>query len=242
MPQAPEDWLKIANDFQERWNFPNTLGAIDGKHISLQAPPHPGSVFYNYKHFFSIVLMALVDADYQFIYVDVGCNGRISDGGVFAGSNLKGALDRRLANIPGKSPLKGDDTQEMSYHMLGDEAFPLREDLMKPFPFRNMSEEQRIFNYRLSRARRVVENAFGIMAAKFRIFLGRIILAPEKAESLVLATCALHNFLRSTRDAAYIGPGTLDDEDEGHHLIHGSWRATDSSLLGLGIDSDFYYR
>ncbi|KAK6186029.1 hypothetical protein SNE40_008144 [Patella caerulea] len=128
--------------------------------------------------------MALVDADYQFIYVDVGCNGRISDGGVFAGSNLKDASDRRPANIPGKSPLPGDGTQEMFYQMLGDEAFPLREDLMKHFPFRNMSEEQRIFNYRLSRARRVVENAFGIVAAKFIIILGRIILAAEKAESI----------------------------------------------------------
>ena len=59
------------------------VGALDDKHVMLRPPINSGSTYYNYKHSFSVVMMALVDADYKFLYVDVGANGRISDGGVF---------------------------------------------------------------------------------------------------------------------------------------------------------------
>ena len=76
---------KAADLFQRRWNLPNRLGALDGKHIIIKLPIRSGGEFFNYKHTFSIVLMALVDADYKFLYMNVGCNGRVSDGGVFEG-------------------------------------------------------------------------------------------------------------------------------------------------------------
>jgi len=67
MPTETNEWLKISADYEEKWNFPHCLGALDGKHILLQAPTNSGSEFFNYKGHFSIVLMALVDADYSFI-------------------------------------------------------------------------------------------------------------------------------------------------------------------------------
>ena len=70
----------------------NCLGDIDGKHVNIKTPVNSGSQFLNYKHSFSVVMMALVDADYKFIYCDVGCNGRISDGGVFGGCSLDEAM------------------------------------------------------------------------------------------------------------------------------------------------------
>ena len=74
-PESEEDWLKIATGFEEKWQLPHCVGAADGKHIRIIHPPKSGSEFYNYKGFFSIVLMAVVDADYNFIFADVGCQG-----------------------------------------------------------------------------------------------------------------------------------------------------------------------
>ena len=81
VPSSNEEWLDIAKQFEERWNFPNCLGAIDGKHIILQPPANSGSFYYNYKHTHSIVLLAVAGPDYQALYADVGTNGRSSDGG-----------------------------------------------------------------------------------------------------------------------------------------------------------------
>lgn len=86
MPQIAADWLNIAKDFENFWNFPNELGALDGKHILFRVSKKDGSAFQNYKNSQSIVLMAMVDAHYNFRYIDVGCNGRVSDGGVFLNS------------------------------------------------------------------------------------------------------------------------------------------------------------
>ena len=69
-PSTPEEWERVAENFSARWQFEHCLGALDGKHITITAPGKTGSVFYNYKGHFSIVLMGLVDADYNFLYVD----------------------------------------------------------------------------------------------------------------------------------------------------------------------------
>lgn len=78
-------------------------------------------------------------------------------------------LERGTLSVPPDSPLPGTDTPT-HYVILADEAFPLKPYLMRPYPGRNLDVCKKIFNYRLSRGRRVVENAFGLLAQKFRIY------------------------------------------------------------------------
>ncbi|XP_033111533.1 uncharacterized protein LOC117112557 [Anneissia japonica] len=99
MPSSPDDWEKLANDFYLRWNYPNSLGAIDGKNIHIQAPNNSGSKYFCYKGHFSIVLLALVDANYCFTYIDVGNYGSASDGGIFARSTLSEAIDKGTVTL-----------------------------------------------------------------------------------------------------------------------------------------------
>ena len=164
-PVNPTEWLAVAKVFEDRWNLPHCIGAIDGKHVAIRPPPKGGSMYFNYKHFHSLVLMALVDADYKFMTVDVGAPGAGSDGGVFANMELRECFEDGSIGLPPPAPLPGGDV-DVGYFMVGDDAFPLRPWLMKPLPLQHMTNEQRIYNYRISRARRVVENAFGILAAR----------------------------------------------------------------------------
>ena len=93
----------------------------------------------------------------------MGCQGRISDGGVFHNTSLHRAIEDGTARIPRNGALPNTDVV-LPYAIVGDEAFPLRSYLMKPFPQRNLTRDQRRYNYRISRARRIVENAFGVLA------------------------------------------------------------------------------
>ena len=189
---------------------------MDGKHVQLKCPFNSGSYYFNYKSSFSIVLLALVDADYEFLYVDVGCNGRISDGGVFRNSSLTNVLSLNTLNIP------LSDSENLPHVVVADDTFPLKTYMMKPYAFKNLCTEKRAFNYHLSRTHRVVENAFGILANRFQIFLTPIAVVPETAVKIVLASCVLHNFLRTESPHRYTPTGTYDIESiENGQIRHG---------------------
>ncbi|GBP44050.1 hypothetical protein EVAR_85204_1 [Eumeta japonica] len=114
--------------------------------------------------------MAVVDDKYRFIIVDIGAFGRNSDGGIFASSKLARRLESNSLDIPNDKPLPGSDRHK-PHVFIGDEAFPLMKNLMRPYPrCRGLSKAQTIFNERLSRACKVVEDAFGILYQKFGIY------------------------------------------------------------------------
>ena len=198
VPSTENEWKSIACEFENKWNFPNCVGAIDGKHIVMQAPASSGSYYFNYKKTHSIVLMAVVNANYEFTMVDIGDSGRQSDGGVFAASKLGFAMDNDQLGLPKPRILPGTNTL-FPYVFVGDEAFPLKTYLIKPYARHAAGIEEQITNYRISRARRQVENVFGICASRFRIFRRPIIGDVETVISVTKAVVALHNFLMHGR-------------------------------------------
>lgn len=126
-----------------------------------------------------------MDSSYKFLYVDVGAIGSESDGGMFAQTQLNDMLAGQKANLPQPKPLANtrNGGEPVEYFMVGDDAFPLRNYLMKSYHLRCLTKEKRI--YRLSRARLTVENAFGILANRFRAFHTEMCTKPDRAESIV---------------------------------------------------------
>ena len=203
--------MDVADASERTWQFPHCIGAIVGKHVEITKPIGSGSYYYKYKHTFNVVLMTVVNANYEFIMVDVGANGRVSDGGVFANTKFCKHLKENTLHIPEPTSLLGCH-DIMPYVFVGDDAFPLMDNLMKPYAQRNLTKAQDIYNYRVSRARRVVENAFGIMSSRFRVLLSTINVCPTKASTIVLACCYLHTYLRKRHVQAYLEAG-FDMED-----------------------------
>lgn len=225
-PQSKEEWMEIAEKFERRWNFPNGLGAVDGKHIVIQQPRKSGSHYRNYKGSDSIILMGMIGPEYEFLFADVGMNGRNSDGGNWSQSPLKLALESNAINLPDARPLPGRQNA-VPFVCTGDDAFPLSSFMMKPYPQKGLTSEKRVFNYRLSRMRRISENGFGILANRWRVFRRPFSLEPEKVRAITVATITLHNWLRkdSIYGKVYVSRDLVDKEDvDTGTIINGSWR------------------
>lgn len=174
--------------------------------------------------------MALCDADYCITYANIGMQGRMSDGGVFQYCEFFKKLANQELNLPSPEKVVHGNT-ELPYVIVGDSAFPLKENLMVPYPgIHEQKSKKRIYSYRLSRARRIIENVFGIMSNVFRVLRKPMALQPEKA-ALITRTCIyLHNFLRSSKSSCmlYTPPGSLDSDINGT-ILEGSWRSEDQS-------------
>jgi hypothetical protein len=118
--------------------------------------------------------------------------------------------------------------------IVGDDAFPLKHYLLKPFSGSNLTFGQKIYNYRTSRARRIVENAFGILASRFRIFEKPIACQLSTVDRIVRTCCVLHNWLRSTAVNVYLPRGSVDEEDIDQDLIiPGTWRTETAGLRSV---------
>lgn len=142
-------------------------------------------------------------------------------------------LEGKTLNVPPPKPLADDPTTPAPYVIVADDAFPLRSYIMKPFPFRNQSLSHRVYNYRLSRVRRIIENVFGICATRFRLLLKPIDMKPEKVTKAVLAICALHNYLMTHKASSYVTDSDFDSEVDGV-FVSGNWR---NELTANGLDA-----
>ncbi|VEN53414.1 unnamed protein product [Callosobruchus maculatus] len=230
------EWKNIAERFLDGWNVPHTIGAIDGKHVHIQCPINSGSEYYNYKGHFSIVLLAYCDADYKFTWVDIGAYGSEHDASIFRRSEMGRMLETGTIALPLPKRLPNSNI-EMPYFFVGDEAFPLKTYIMRPYPGRYLNLQKSVFNYRLSRARRIIENSFGILASRWRVYRSPLLCSVKTTEAIVKATTCLHNYLRTVSATTHTPPTLVDSVMEGKDVVDGDWREitrNDTDLTPVG--------
>lgn len=216
-------WNHVSNRFETAWNFRNCADAIDGKHVLIQAPANSGAMYFNYKGTFSMILMAVVHADYIFVAVDISSYGSTCD------SPFGKAMDIGNLHLPPPKILPGaDHLGSLPLIFVGDEAFPLKPNLLRPYPGKQLPEDRRIFNYRLPRARRISENAFGLLVQRWRIYQRRLQVEPDNAVIIIKATCMIHNYLHTNNpfinnahtDLDGLAPRiAIDNDAKGIHCI-----------------------
>ena len=149
LPNTTAEWVQVGEGFYMECDFPNCIGAIDGKHFKIKKPQDSGSIYFNYKHSFSILMLALVDANMKFLYVDVGAPGHCSDAGLWGKCDLKKLIEEDTLQIP-KDRVFPESDKSSPMVIVGDDAFPLKTYLMKPWPGSTVGDEEKtIFNARL---------------------------------------------------------------------------------------------
>lgn len=191
-------------------------------------PDGAGTEYFNQKGSNSIVLLSACDASYSYTLVDIGAMGRRSDGGIFGDSEFGIALESDAMDLPPPRQINDSNNFDFPFVFVGDEAFSLTHYMMRLFPKKGLNTKRRAYNYRLSRARRTIENTFGIMCMKWRIYLRPIDTDVVVAENIVKATVCLHNWLRKADFRCslhqYITPEMVDRDAGNGQIIEGSWR------------------
>ncbi|XP_039966253.1 protein ALP1-like [Bactrocera tryoni] len=233
-PPNVSELKDIAEKFYAKTGMPNCMGAINAKHIHISRPKDGGSLYYNFRKSFSVAIMAVCDADYVFRHVDVGAEGSRSDGILARSAFGRKLLDGTL-EVPRDTNLPGTSTS-FPYYYVGDSSYPLKPNLMRPFPGRNLPADKEKYNRAFSKAREHIENAYGILANRWRVLQTTIHASPNNTEKIVLATILLHNFLMLQNDTDYF---TLElvDHTVGNQEINGRWREDANFLktFQLGI-------
>lgn len=215
-----ETWKKSAEIFGQKLSFPNCCGAMDGKHIQIKAPAHSGSMYFNYLKTNSVVLLAICDANRNFLYVDIGAYGGQSDGGVLSQSSFGQRLDKNQLHFPQPTPLPGSNTAAFPYFIIADAAFPLEKNILKPYGGFNLSAMEAYYNNRLNSVRKVIENTFGILAQRWRIFFGPIQASPVNVDKYIKAAVVLHNFIKSYKNDVAERYVTVDTTSENTSFVN----------------------
>uniref|UniRef100_A0A8R1E8W9 DDE Tnp4 domain-containing protein n=2 Tax=Caenorhabditis japonica TaxID=281687 RepID=A0A8R1E8W9_CAEJA len=200
LPESPEQWRSVEDSFGRR-RLIRSLGCLDGKHIRIKAPPNSGSLFYNYKHYFSFVLLGLVDGDGRFLWIDIGTPGSSSDSCIFNASTLKSILEDD-DNLPMNQYL--DRRTVMPSFIIADGIFRLSKRVMKPYGGRSgLQADEILYNKNISNTRVRVEHAFGVLSNRFRILRKEIECEYKNAVDLVQSLCHLHNAMIQPNSSSY---------------------------------------
>ncbi|KAK7147951.1 hypothetical protein R3I94_010468 [Phoxinus phoxinus] len=202
---------KALNGFAER-GYPLCAGAIDGSHIPIIAPQEDATAYYNRKGWHSIVLQAVVDHNFCFTDVYVGWPGRTHDARVLSNSPIFKMAEQQGGYLfPRENSMTVNDV-EVPVHLIGDAAYPLKNWLMKGFTNHHaLTPQQRHYNYRLSSARMVVENAFGRLKGRWRCLLKRNDVDTALMSDVVAVCCVLHNICELNKEV-YLPDWNITDD------------------------------
>lgn len=150
----------------------------------------------------------------------------MSDGGVLELTSFNRNLRRN-------KPTNDSTKENLNFVIIGDEAFALHQYILKLYAQKELNYEKKVFTYRLARARNVVENAFGLLASRFRILHTYLAMTPTKINYIVLAACVLHNFLIKN-SSPYVTHNTFDKKNiKTHEIEPGDWRQNSVELTPL---------
>ncbi|XP_064116550.1 uncharacterized protein LOC135222392 [Macrobrachium nipponense] len=161
--------------------------------------------------------MTLSDAKYRFLLVDVGAEGGAGDGGTWQKCNLARAITNNRAGLPQDRNLPNDD-EPIPFHIVADDAFALNPWMMEPYSHQSQDPTKRIYSYRLSRACRVVENVFGLLQMRRRVFGTTM-----QQDIQVCKNLALQRYPLAGTD--------IDYEDQHHNGVPGTWREESLNLM-----------
>ncbi|CAG7815960.1 unnamed protein product [Allacma fusca] len=190
-PATEEQYKGKAKRFEELWNWPMAVAAIDGCHFPYSPPIERSTDYYNFKGWYSCIAFAACDADGIVTYVKAGIPGRANDSTIFRSSQLFEKIQRD--GFPTSS--RFHQNVRIPYHVIGDSAFRLESWCLKPYTHRSeLSPAKTYFNSRLSRARRIIENVFGQVKGRWRRILKRQECKIEKVAPVILAAFTLHNY------------------------------------------------
>lgn len=197
-PQGAE-LCDVVAEFKAKWGMIQCAGAIDGSHVPVTPPALQHTDFYNRKGWYSMVIQAVVDHNYLFRDICVGWPGSVHDARVLVNSAIHSKGNKREIMSGNEIRLNGT---KIPLFLVGDSAYPICTWLMKPFPFSaNLTPAQRSYNYHLSSARIVTENAFGRLKARWRRLYKRNDMNIEKVPCIITACCILHNICEVHKDS-----------------------------------------
>jgi len=215
-PTSYADVRKVIDSFSEKTVIPNVVGAVDGSHIPIKAPAINHEDYFNRKHFYSYVVQGVVDSSGLYMSVSTGYPGSMHDARILRLSELYDAAENEQILMEPTFDINGTVLRPL---ILGDTAYPLKTWLLRPFKDNGaLDQHQRHYNKELSKARVVVEHAFGHTKNRWRILQKRLDDQSDRVPDTIIACCVLHNIcmLRGDLYDDDVDSDDDDDDDDGN--------------------------
>ena len=237
-PYMADEVQAVMNDFEEEYHFPQIVGAVDGCHIEINAPPENKEDYFNRKQYYSINVQGIVNPQLHFQHIAVGFPGSIHDSRVLRLSRIFNLAENEEILT---APTRMVNRVQLRPMLVGDSAYPLKNWLLKPFSNRgHLSHQKKRFNAKLSTMRSVVERAFSMLKGLWRALLKKIEQDHTSVQRTVTAACVLHNFCLlhgDTFDDENWPPPDDPDDDDDDDPIDGA--STRQALLDFLVTQGF---